>query len=207
MDTHDKALDAQELVPDVVEGYVVGQKKTVEEYVQLDDNDESLRKWKESLGLGAGATGSSIGAPGDNRRVVILRLELEIQGHDPIVIDLEQPGALEKLEATPINMKEGSKYKVKVRLRVQHEIVTGLRYLQLVKRKGLRVDKSDEVCGSYSPSTLDKPYYEKTFIEEEAPTGMLARGTYQVTSKFVDDDGTTHLLFYWTLAIRKSWDN
>jgi len=35
-------------------GYKVGQKKTVDEYQNLDANDESLNRWKESLGLNTG---------------------------------------------------------------------------------------------------------------------------------------------------------
>ncbi|KAK9368057.1 immunoglobulin E-set [Lipomyces kononenkoae] len=198
------AADDEELVHDAVVGYKVGEKKTVEQYVKLDDDDPSLRKWKESLGLN-GALSGSIGEPGDNRKVVILRMELEIQGHDTIVVDLGKPNAIEELKSRPIVLKEGSHYKVRIRFRVQHEIITGLRYLQLVKRKGLRVDKSDEVCGSYSPNTLEKPYYEKTFIAEEAPSGLIARGSYNITSKFVDDDNTTHLMFTWTLDIKKDW--
>lgn len=37
--------------------------------------DESLRKWKESLGLKAGATASS-----DPRKVVVLSLAMEVAG-------------------------------------------------------------------------------------------------------------------------------
>ncbi|KAK9237089.1 immunoglobulin E-set [Lipomyces kononenkoae] len=198
------AADDEELVHETVEGYKVGEKKTVEQYVKLDDDDPSLRKWKESLGLG-GASSGSIGDPADDRKVAILRMELEIKGHETIVVDLDKPNAIEQLKSRPIVLKEGSHYKVRIRFRIQHEIITGLRYLQLVKRKGLRVDKSDEVCGSYSPNTHEKPYYEKTFMEEEAPSGLIARGSYNITSKFVDDDNTTHLLFTWTLDIKKEW--
>lgn len=35
-------------------GYKVGQKKTVDEYQELDAGDESLNRWKESLGLNSG---------------------------------------------------------------------------------------------------------------------------------------------------------
>ncbi|KAK9383438.1 immunoglobulin E-set [Kockiozyma suomiensis] len=198
--------DEDELVSESAEGYVVGRKKTVEEYVDLDNNDESLRKWKESLGLAPGSTTGSIGEPGDKRKVVILKLELEIRDHSPISVNLTEKSALEKLKTKPLVIKEGVLYKVRIRFRVQHEIITGLRYLQLVKRKGLKVDKSDEICGSYSPNTLENPYYEKTFLEEEAPSGLIARGTYDMTSKFIDDDKTTHLLFTWQLAIKKNWE-
>ncbi|KAK9472369.1 immunoglobulin E-set [Dipodascopsis tothii] len=197
-------MSDDELVADTTEGYTVSTKLSVNEYVSLDAEDDSLVKWKQSLGLACG-TPLEVAA-GDNRKVVILSLGLEIQGHDPIVVDTTQAGALDELRRTPIVLKEGSLYRVKIRFRVQHEIITGLRYLQLVKRKGLRVDKSDEVCGSYSPNTVDRPEYEKTFLEEEAPSGMLARGTYDVVSKFVDDDDSTHLQFQWTLQIKKTWD-
>ncbi|KAI6824968.1 hypothetical protein KC342_g11292, partial [Hortaea werneckii] len=46
------APHAEDLEPEQTEGFKVGEKKTLEEYQQLDQNDESLRKWKESLGLG-----------------------------------------------------------------------------------------------------------------------------------------------------------
>lgn len=37
---------------------------------------------------------------------------------------------------------------MRVKFRVQHEVISGLRYLQLVKRKGIKVDKSDEMMVS-----------------------------------------------------------
>lgn len=40
-----------------------------------DQNDESLRKWKESLGIGSGTT---ISDPNDPRKVIIFSLGLEV---------------------------------------------------------------------------------------------------------------------------------
>lgn len=45
-----------------------------------------------------------------------------------------------------------------------------------------------------------------TVEESEAPSGMLARGKFSVSSKFVDDDSNVHLEFDWTVDIRKDWD-
>jgi Rho GDP-dissociation inhibitor len=59
-----------------------------------------------------------------------------------------------------------------------------------------------EMIGSYGPSL---EIYEKKFLPEEAPSGMLARGHYDVKSKFVDDDNTTHLEFNWSFSIKKDW--
>lgn len=190
----DTELEAENTV-----GYKVGEKKTVDEYATLDADDEALNKWKESLGL----TGGSIGDPNDKRKVVILEMTLHVDGQPPVVVDMEAAGALEKLKSEPFVIKEKSKYHLSVKFRVQHEIVTGLKYLQSVKRAGIRLDKTQEVCGSYSPNTPDKPFYEKVFAEDEAPSGMLARGKYEATSKFVDDDNVTHLVFAWYSEIKK----
>ncbi|KAK4936467.1 hypothetical protein LTR28_010160, partial [Elasticomyces elasticus] len=63
-----------ELQPERTEGFKVGEKKTIDEYQQLDQNDESLRKWKESLGLGSG---TPLSDPNDPRKVIIKSLGLE----------------------------------------------------------------------------------------------------------------------------------
>jgi Rho GDP-dissociation inhibitor len=42
--------------------------------------------------------------------------------------------------------------------------------------------------------------------QEEAPSGMLARGHYTAISKFVDDDNHTHLTFEWSFDIVKEWN-
>ena len=42
--------------------------------------------------------------------------------------------------------------------------------------------------------------------EDEAPSGMMARGHYDAVSKFVDDDEHTHLQFDWSFDIKKDWE-
>lgn len=39
--------------PSETQGYKPGEKKTLDEYTQLDANDDSLARWKASLGIGA----------------------------------------------------------------------------------------------------------------------------------------------------------
>ena len=80
----------------------------------------------------------------------------------------------------------------------------------------------EEMVGSYGPSagktdfltilTFSSPLslthldlYTKKFPIEEAPQGMLARGTYKVKSRFVDDDNHCHLEWSWTFEIKKDW--
>ena len=49
---------------------------------------------------------------------------------------------------------------MKVKFRVQHQILSGMKYIQVVKRMGIS-DKNQEMIGSYGPNTEDQPSYEK----------------------------------------------
>lgn len=51
------------------------------------------------------------------------------------------------------------------------------------------VDKFEKMLGSYGPR--DEPY-SVDFPSEDAPSGLLARTTYNVVSRVVDDDKTVH---------------
>jgi hypothetical protein len=81
-------------------------------------------------------------------------------------------------------------------------VISGLKYIHVVKRMGMKVDKQEEMLGSYGPNPTP---YEKKFPTEEAPSGMLVRGKYYVQSRFVDDDGVIHLQWNWTFEIKKDW--
>ena len=187
-----------DLAPTMTPGYKPGEKKTLEEYAQLDQNDESLKKWKESLGIGAGTAADS----SDPRKVIVLQLAMDVQGRPDVVLDLSTPEAVQTSSKSPITIKEGVEYRMKILFKIQHDVVSGLKYLQAVKRMGVRVDKTEEMIGSYGPRA--EPY-ERKFALEEAPSGMLARGHYDVKSKFIDDDGNVHMEWDWSFDIKKDW--
>lgn len=195
-DHHDDDLAATK-----TEGFKVGEKKTLQEYQELDKDDEAMNRWKASLGLNAG---DPIGQPGDPK-CVIKSLALVVAGRSDVVIDLSTKELVETLKNKPFTIKEGAKFHIKVAFQVNHEVLSGLKYVHAVKRKGIRVSKDEEMLGSYAPSTTVKPIYEKEFQEEEAPSGMLARGHYNATSRFVDDDDHTFLQFEWAFDITKDW--
>lgn len=64
------------------------------------------------------------------------------------------------------------------------------------------VDKMTQMVGSYPPKTEIQSYLTPF---EEAPSGIMARGTYSVTSLFTDDDKNEHLKWDWTFEIKKDW--
>ncbi|KAI7817627.1 immunoglobulin E-set [Gamsiella multidivaricata] len=193
--SNQQPIDDEDFGPSVSNGYKPGQKKTMDEYQTLDADDEALRRWKESLGV------SSAAASGDDpHNVVVLQLILEVAGRPDVVLDLTQTA--EELKKHSFTIKEGVEYRLKVLFKVQHSLVSGLKYRQVVKRMGVRVDKSEEMIGSYAA----KPdIIEKKFAVEEAPSGMVARGHYEARSMFVDDDGTVHKEWNWSFDIKKDW--
>ena len=66
-----------------------------------------------------------------------------------MVIDLSAPGALDGLKDKPFTIKEGATFRIKVVFQVHHEVLSGLKYLQVVKRKGIRVSKDEEMLVSF----------------------------------------------------------
>lgn len=178
-----------------------GPSKTIEEYAQLDPNDESLKKWKASLGI-TGDSAPIILDPSTQARVLIDSISLHVAGRPDITVPLKDAAAIKQLKETPFVVKEGVIYSLTIRWRVQREVVSGLRYLQVVKRKGIKLDTLEEMLGSYGPA---QQIYEKRLAEEEAPSGMLLRGKYDCRSRFVDDDGQVLLDFEWSVKIEKEW--
>ncbi|PKU28239.1 rho gdp-dissociation inhibitor 1 [Limosa lapponica baueri] len=109
---------------------------------------------------------------------------------------------LESYKKQAFVLKEGVEYRIKISFRVNREIVSGLKYIQHTFRKGVKIDKTEYMVGSYGPRAEE---YEFLTPMEEAPKGMLARGSYNIKSKFTDDDKTDHLSWEWNLTIKKDW--
>lgn len=108
----------------------------------LDAGDESLQRYKESLGLGGG---KDISDPNDPRVCIILSLTMDSPGRDPVTIDLSQAGSESTLKDKPFRIKENAKFTMSAKFKVQHEILSGLHYVQVVKRKGIKVSKDSEM--------------------------------------------------------------
>ncbi|XP_045238423.1 rho GDP-dissociation inhibitor 3 isoform X2 [Macaca fascicularis] len=111
-------------------------------------------------------------------------------------------GDLAVLKDQVFVLKEGVDYRVKITFKVHREIVSGLKCLHHTYRRGLRVDKTVYMVGSYGPSAQE---YEFVTPVEEAPRGALVRGPYLVVSLFTDDDRTHHLSWEWGLRISQDW--
>ena len=58
------------------------------------------------------------------------------------------------------------------------------------------------MVGSYPPKETVQSY---TTPPDDAPSGMLGRGTYTVSSLFTDDDKKEYLKWEWSIEIKKDW--
>ncbi|KAL3273487.1 hypothetical protein HHI36_014928 [Cryptolaemus montrouzieri] len=173
--------------------------KTIDEILRTDEEDESLRKYKEAL-LGNAQTGTIVVEPDNPRKVIVKKLVLVVADRPEISLDLT--GDLSKLKKETFIIKEGVSYKIRIEFIVQREIVHGLKYIQKTSKLGIPVDKMTHMVGSYAPKSEMQSY---TTPAEEAPSGLMTRGSYTVHSLFTDDDKHEHLKWEWTFEIKKDW--
>ncbi|KAJ7283787.1 immunoglobulin E-set [Mycena rebaudengoi] len=197
------AEDHEDLAPSATPGYKPAAAKSTDEYAQLDAHDESLARWKASLGIVPGAGGDATGP-----KVTVLTLELDsptLPAGKTIAFNLSDTARLADTKKNPISIKEGVDYNVRISFKVNHSIISGVRYIQVVKRSGVKVDKLEEMLGSYGPHAKGEPYI-KNFGTDHSPSGMLARtGTYNVRSRVVDDDGEVYADWEWSFKLTKEW--
>ncbi|CEH14384.1 Rho GDP-dissociation inhibitor [Ceraceosorus bombacis] len=173
--------------------------KPTPEYAQLDAEDESLARWKASLGIVPGASGGA--ATGPKLKLHSLSLVSATAPNGAVTLDLES-GNAEAIKKDTLTIKEGVEYHVSFKFTVGQEVLSGLRFIQVVKRGGIPVDKTEAMIGSFSPR--GEPYI-KHLETEEAPSGMLARATYSVRSRLIDDDNQTLWDQSWSFKIAKDW--
>ncbi|XP_061838101.1 rho GDP-dissociation inhibitor 2-like [Nerophis lumbriciformis] len=171
--------------------------KTLQEIEDLDQDDESLVKYKQTL-LGTKPMVADVSGP--NVQVTKLTL-LCNEAPRPITVDLT--GDLSSLKEKTFTLKEGIKYRLKIHFKVNKEIVAGLKYHHVSFRKGIKVDKVSYMVGSYCPRQDE---HEFVCPADETPQGLVSRGVYQVKSCFSDDDKNVHSAWDWNLELKKDWD-
>ena len=68
--------------------------------------------------------------------------------------------------------------------------------------KAMCLDSHYLMLGCYGPK---KELHSYTTPPEQAPSGMLARGDYHVTSVLMDDDLNMFCSWSWNMKIAKDW--
>ncbi|KAL5561965.1 hypothetical protein UlMin_031712 [Ulmus minor] len=178
----------------IASGFVPGPLLSLKEQIEKDEDDESLRRWKEQLlgSLESDLTGQmepevkfqSIGIISNDFGEIITALPVDENQTDRVLFTL----------------REGSEYRLKLTFSVLHNIVSGLSYSNTVWKGGVKVDQSKGMLGTFAPNR--EPYVQ-TLEEETTPSGVLARGLYSAKLKFEDDDKRCHLGLNYSFEIKK----
>ncbi|KNA06565.1 hypothetical protein SOVF_179840 [Spinacia oleracea] len=174
----------------------LGPQFTIKEQLEKDKDDESLRKWKEQL-LGS-VDLDEIGEALEPE-VKILSLSILSPDRPDIFLPIPEDG---KPISPWFTLKEGSRYKLRFTFQVNNNIVLGLKYANTVWKTGMKVDKTKEMLGTFSPQPES---YTHEMPEETTPSGYFARGSYTARTKFLDDDNKCYLEINYTFDIRKDW--
>ncbi|TKS91717.1 Rho GDP-dissociation inhibitor 1 [Collichthys lucidus] len=170
--------------------------KSLEEIQELDKDDESLVKYKQTL------LGQVLRADLSVPNVQVTRMTLLCdEAPGPLTMDLT--GDLQALKEKSLALKEGVTYRLKIDYKVNREIVAGLRYHHVINIKGVHIGKVSYMVGSYAPKAEE---YEFVFPDDEAPRGLMSRGSYAIRSRFTDDDKNVYLDWEWKLDVKKDWD-
>ncbi|KAF5472705.1 hypothetical protein F2P56_009399 [Juglans regia] len=176
----------------------LGPQYTLKEQFEKDKDDESLTRWKEQL-LGS-VDFNSVGETLE-QEVKILSLAIKSPDRPNIILPIPESGKPNGLWFT---LKEGSHYSLKFTFQVNNNIVSGLRYTKTVWKTGIKLDKTKEMIGTFSPQA--EPCTHEMH-EETTPSGLFARGSYSARSKFVDDDDKCYLEINYTFDIRNDWQS
>ncbi|KAE9587840.1 putative Rho protein GDP-dissociation inhibitor [Lupinus albus] len=174
----------------------LGPQVSLKEQLEKDKDDESLRKWKEQL-LGS----VDISNVGESKDPEVKMMSLTITCSDRPNIVLPIPFDIDPKKSLFI-LKEGSTCRMKFTFTVSNNIVSGLKYTNVVWKTGVRVDNRKKMLGTFSPQ--EEPYtYE--LEEETTPCGIFARGTYAARIMFVDDDKKCYMDASYYFEIQKNW--
>lgn len=174
----------------------LGPQVPLKDQLERDKDDESLRRWKEQL-LGS----VDLNDVGENPDPEVKFLDLTIVTPDRPDLVLPIPFVPDE-KGYAFALKDGSRYRFKFSFTVSNNIVSGLRYTNTVWKTAIRVENTKVMLGTFSPQ---KEPYTYELEEETTPSGIFARGSYFVRTKFVDDDGKVYLNMSYYFEIRKEW--
>ena len=138
------------------------------------------------------------------RKLVVTEFRVVFNSPAPDqVFHLDTRAGKDHLKKTGVSIKEGSEYKFRLSFRVQHEILPGLKYVNRLKRMGMKTAADELVIGSYAPQTEPHVFEFPRHDWIDAPKGMMYRGAYTASDRFVDGDGRTHLEYDYPVKVTK----
>ncbi|KAI0981390.1 hypothetical protein GJ496_011052 [Pomphorhynchus laevis] len=207
-DDHDSlsSADNEETCSNIKQAYKPPAHKKLEDILKLDNDDESLQKYKQSLIPDR----LIILRSNDLRNVIPIKLSLifeDIVNHSPFEfnIDGQSEDVAKRYANVVITIKQNVNYYFKLDYYVQRDIVTGLQYCVKMKSQSkLFTTTSKYMIGSRAPC---KDHYTYNSTIEQIPSGMLARGKYTVKNVLKDDYGQEFLKWKWVIKMASEWED
>ncbi|MHA6763829.1 rho GDP-dissociation inhibitor [Streptacidiphilus sp. PAMC 29251] len=137
--------------------------------------------------------------------ISLLTLTLQVEGRPSRTWQLDDPEVLTEMKTKALVLAESCHYRIVIGFRADGGSVLGTKYTTNHYRKGLRVDKDQLMLGSFSPRDNPQSVTIPRHYWDEAPSGMLNRGHYNVKTVFHDDDNKLVAELEYAVDITHDW--
>ncbi len=124
----------------------------LKEQLEKDNEDESLRRWKEQL-LGSAASPETIGDEfhSDHPEVKVSRLGIRAKGREELELPLPLTTTTTNIPwGHAFSLKEASRYQLKFIFTVRNNIVSGLTCINTVWKAGIMVQEMRSMLGTFA---------------------------------------------------------
>ncbi|CAL6054605.1 Rho_GDI [Hexamita inflata] len=180
-------------------GYKGAKKMSIDDAMKADENDESLKKWKDAL------LAQAASAPKSDQHVVFDKLLIKSAGLPKrLEFTFEEVKKAQSEKKSLFTIKGGESFAIGYQYRVFNDIVMGLRVVMRVQKMGIAIAKGQTMMGCYAPQAAPHEY----FLEEiDTPSSVISRGNYHTKAVFGDDDAGDGALgeLEFTFRIEKDW--
>ncbi|KAJ6017329.1 hypothetical protein N7451_000708 [Penicillium sp. IBT 35674x] len=130
--------------------------------------------------------------------------EVIIEDRDDVTYDISTPEGRDNLKGNPFILKEACRYKMRIGVNAK-ELVSGLAYYVAMYRKGFQVSKEKFMFGSLGPDIGTQYIKIPCDGMEEAPSGLLSRGSYTAKMSLTDDYSKDYGTVEYAFEIKPDW--
>lgn len=176
--------------------------------LKADTEDESLQRYKESI---LGTTDlSKLNISGRTEASMEI-ISLSIECDDDAIKQTYTKEQMDGKDKTNVIVKEGSVFDIVLECTISGDLLVGLTYTHILKKKAIgglyaevdKIGKSESIMiGSFAPL---KEVQRLKVKNVEAPSGAFARGQYKVYSTLTDDKGIDQHTWMWRLTFASDW--
>ncbi|MFF4324614.1 hypothetical protein [Streptomyces sp. NPDC001568] len=139
---------------------------------------------------------------GGTLHLLTFRVEYEDARRPAVVRQLDSAEALAAIKTDEFVLPEGCHYRITVDFRVDDATVAGVVYTNKVYRKGVRVARDELMLGSFPKQEKPQSVTFPRHGWEDAPSGMLNRGSYTAKAELHEDGGKALAEFEYAFNIK-----